>query len=390
MSAEDDEIVEEGVVDAVQPAVFAGPAYRQEGSLHRFWRKLGGGSLMTATLLHIGLLLIATTIVLRTIQEPEKKVEFLSGPAGGGGGGGEMQKKAERQAKSLSVSSAKRVFAEGVATSMTLPDPGDSFGQLSSLGSLSGGGGVGGGEGFGRGGGKGSGIGPGSGPGAGIGGMGQGIVFFEQEIHAGRVAYVIDYSGSMRGKREKLMRAELSKSVQNLASTMQYQLIFFCGPVWIAGDQFKTEENGDVLITHGKDKYRWKRGAAPGSWEPKGRTPKAEWLTADSATVEQSVKFIKETELQSGTHWVAPLEMALAMKPAPQVIFFMTDGASPGTTEEDIRRLGKRAKSLKVTINTMAMMEPKAEEGMKELARLSGGSFTIIDADGSVRDVPVE
>lgn len=385
MSAEEDESVGEG-----EAVVSAPPVLRQEGSFRRFWRKLGGGSLMTATLLHVGLLLIATTIVLHTIQEPEKRVEFMSGPAGGGGGSGEMQKNAERQAKNLSVSSAKRVFAEGVASQMTLPDPGDSFGQLSSLGSLVGGGGMGGGEGFGRGGGKGAGIGPGSGPGAGIGGLGTGTVFFQQEIHAGRVAYVIDYSGSMRGKREKLMRAELAKSVENLSSTMQYQLIFFCGPVWIAGDQFETEEDGDVLITRGKDKYRWTKGSAPGSWEPKGRTPKATWLTADSTTVAESVKFIEETELQSGTHWVAPLEIALAMKPPPQVIFFMTDGASPGTTEDDIRRLGKRAKSLKVPINTMAMMEPQAEEGMKELARLSGGSFTIIEANGSVREVPTK
>lgn len=385
MNTEADGIVEEEESNSQALAV-----PRQESSFHCFWRKLGGGSLMTATLLHVVLLLIAATVVLRTLHEPEKRVEFIPGPAGGGGGSGEMQKNAEKRAKSLPVSSAKRVFAEGVASSLTLPDPGESFGQISSLGSLSGGGGVGGGEGFGRGGGKGSGIGPGSRPGVGLGGMGTGTVFFKQEIHAGRVAYVIDYSLSMRGKREKLMREELAKSVRNLSSTMQFQLIFFCGPVWIAGDSFEEKDDGTVFINHGKAKYRWGKGDNPGSWEPKGKKPRAEWLTADSATVAEAVKNIRETPLQSGTHWVSPLEMALAMKPPPQVIFFMTDGASPGTTGDDIRRLGNRAKAFNVTINTMAMMEPDAEEGMKELAKRSGGTFAIIEGDGSVRDVPVD
>lgn len=369
----------------------AGPLPPAEGGFRRFWRKLGGGSLVVATLFHLGLLAIATTVVLRTIREPEKKMEFIPAGKSGGGSGGEIRKKASRVAMTLPAGAARRVFAEGAASSLSLPDPGEAFGDISALASLGGAGGLGGG-GFGKGlgGGMGNGIGAGSGGGFGAGGLGQGIVFFDQKVDAGRVAYVIDYSGSMRGKREKLMRAELSRSVTALSPAMQFQLLFFSGPVWIAGDPYEVQEDGTVIVTHGGTEYRWQKGGEPGAWEPKGRRPRADWLTADSATVAEAVRHIKETPLEAGTHWVAPLEMALAMKPPPQVIFFMTDGASPATKESDLRRIANRARFYGCKINTMAMMQPEAEEPMKDLARRSGGSFTIIGPDGRVRHIPLE
>ena len=78
------------------------------------------------------------------------------------------------------------------------------------------------------------------------------------------------------------------------------------------------------------------------------------------------------------------------MTPPPDVIFFMTDGASAATTERDIDRIGSRARSRKTIINTMALMESDAEAGMKELARRSKGRFTIIDSSGTAREVPLD
>lgn len=357
-----------------------------EAAFHRYWRKIGGGSLTVAILLHGILLVVGAMIVFRTIREPEKTVDFIPGSKGGGGGGGEMQQRAERLARATPAQSVRRVFAEGTVSSITMPDPGDSFGEMASLGSLSGGG-----SGFGRGGGNGNGVGPGSGPGTGMGGLGGGTVFFNQEIKANRVAYVIDFSLSMSGKREKLMRKELEKSVRQLSPLMHFQLIFFSGPVWIAGDRVEMNiGNTEAVVTHGDTEYKWERGSTAGSWEHKGRKPSAEWLAAGPVEIESAAVQIRETHLEYGTHWVSPLEIALEMTPPPDVIFFMTDGASPGTTERDIERLGSRARAKKTVINTMALMEPEAEDGMKELARRSKGRFTVIDASGTAREVPLD
>ena len=41
-------------------------------------------------------------------------------------------------------------------------------------------------------------------------------------------------------------------------------------------------------------------------------------------------------------------------------------------------------------INTVAMMEPKAEEAMKELAKRTGGQFTIVQKGGKVKLVQLK
>lgn len=66
--------------------------------------------------------------------------------------------------------------------------------------------------------------------GKGSGTGGGGASFFEQKVTAERIAYVIDYSLSMSGARENLMRNELKKSVSGLPDGMNYQMIFFAGP----------------------------------------------------------------------------------------------------------------------------------------------------------------
>ncbi len=369
----------------------------RETPFHSFWRRLGGGSLMIAILLHVVLLVLGAFWVLRVLYPPdkEKDVNFLPGGGGGGGGNNEVQKKAQKMARMDVSQSVKRVAVEG-ASSLVLPDPSDNFGQLGSLSSLSGGGGMGGGSGFGRGGGNGNGVGPGSGNGVGSGGLGSGVVFFGVEMKAKRIAYVIDFSLSMKGKREELMRAELTKSVRQLQPRTQFQIVCFCGPAWIAGDTVDMEmasaqDPGVRRATvrhHGQD-FKWK-SAGHGVWEPDGKKQKADWLMAESATIESAATYIKETQLEFGTHWTGPLEMALDMQPSPEVIVFMTDGASPGTTDEMIKKLGARARSKNCIINTMSLMEPEADAGMKLLATLAKGKFTVIDVAGVAHDVPLD
>jgi len=228
----------------------------------------------------------------------------------------------------------------------------------------------------------------GDGDGSGAGG---GATFFNQQVKAARIAYVIDFSLSMRGVREKLMRDELRKSVTGLSSGMSYQLIFFAGPAWVAGDQVqmpKGRSSATVATTRGE--FDWICGGKAHEWHAKGAKQAADWILCGPAMREQSLNRIDTTQLVWGTNWEPALAMALAMNPPPEVVFFMTDGVTGGDSEALAKGIAAKAKAKKIRINTVAMMEPKAEAAMQDLAKRTGGLFTIIEAGGKVRQVPAK
>ncbi len=134
-----------------------------------WWVKLGGGSLLIAALVHVVLLIVGALWVYQVIFEAEKKVDFM--PSGGGGGerGAQTNVQQKKRQQITPSTSVKRVFAEGATSSYAIPDPGDSFGEMSALSSLGGGsmGGGGLGSGMGQGFGKGDGLGAGTGGGVG-------------------------------------------------------------------------------------------------------------------------------------------------------------------------------------------------------------------------------
>lgn len=235
-------------------------------------------------------------------------------------------------------------------------------------------------------------FGDGWGNGDGFGTGGGGASFFNQKVQAERIAYVIDFSLSMAGERDKLMRKELTKSVAGLKSGMSYQLIFFAGPAWVAGSKVEMAGNkGSATIKAGSRSFDWmSSGRSTHGWQPKGNKQKALWIQSGPSIRNESLKLIKETPLVWGTTWEPALEMALAMDPPPQLIFFMTDGVTGGDTEALAKSIGSKAKAKKISINTVAMMEPKAEKAMKILAQRTGGQFTIIEKGGKVRKVPLE
>lgn len=64
----------------------------------------------------------------------------------------------------------------------------------------------------------------------------------------------------------------------------------------------------------------------------------------------------------------------------------MTDGAIEGRDMMALTKdLGSIASKRGVVVNTIAMMEPKAEKPMADLAMRTGGQFTIIGKDGKAR-----
>lgn len=224
----------------------------------------------------------------------------------------------------------------------------------------------------------------GSGGGSGMGKSG--TTFFGVSSRAERIAYVIDYSASMRGDREELMRKELMKSVDRIAPKTQFSLIFFAGPAWVAGDEVDWTKQKATVTGKGRRKYHWKSGGKASDWEPVGKAEPVDWLSATDAQLSKSRKLIKNTRLVWGTRWDNPLQMALDMNPAPQVIYFMTDGSAQGS-DKWAREMGAKAKSRGIKVNCIAMMQPKAHKDMLELAKRTDGHFTIILKGGQRKKV---
>ncbi len=154
---------------------------KKERPIVIFWRKIGGGSLTIAALLHLAVLIIGLFWVLRIIHEQSPPVDFLPGGSGGGGGerGATYKMESKKRAAITPTNKAKRVFVEGAKSNFVIPDPGETYGEVSTLSSLTGAGPSGGLGGSGSGGGFGSGhgTGVGAGNGSGFGGSGMGKLF---------------------------------------------------------------------------------------------------------------------------------------------------------------------------------------------------------------------
>lgn len=223
----------------------------------------------------------------------------------------------------------------------------------------------------------------GGGNGSGAGGGGGGATFFQQTVKAEKIVFVIDYSQSMTGRRIELLKQELKKSVENLPESVQYQLIFFAGPAWVAGDKVEmAKDRKSALVVHEDDELDWVSNGGAHNWDTKGRKMRPQWKTATKENLQRSLSAIQSTPLVWGTAWEAPIEMALDMNPSPDVVFFMTDGSAGSDSEQIAKRMGHRAKRRGVTVNTIALMEPQVKGAMGILAEETGGAFSLVDQNG--------
>lgn len=222
--------------------------------------------------------------------------------------------------------------------------------------------------------------------------------FFGNEATGERIAYVVDYSGSMLDAgREELLVTELTKSLTSLPKQAKYTLIMFMGEAW-------WHENSPGLETHFSD--------ADGHWLP-----------ATNANLSRSLEILRaftievanHSSLQGGTDWSTGLTLALGMQPKPEVIHFMTDGVTDGgvksaadsfdrifqslfgrssglskaageTDEALVRRVSalNTADGKPAAIHAVSMMEPQAARALGILAKENQGTFSIVTASGDV------
>jgi hypothetical protein len=225
----------------------------------------------------------------------------------------------------------------------------------------------------------------GSGDGFGAGGTS----FFGQAVRAERIAYVIDFSSSMGSEgRADLMRRELTKSLGNLTHGTRFGVICFSCIAWEAGDNVNLDrKRGHAVVKEeGGRRFEWKDLGGKQGWKQAGIPQRADWLIASQDQLARSKKIVKGAPLSSGTAWDKGLNMALDMTPLPQVVYFMTDGVASGSGAW-ARELGGKARSKGVRINCIALMEPRAHDDMNELAKLTGGQFTIVTKGGKHKRV---
>lgn len=215
-------------------------------------------------------------------------------------------------------------------------------------------------------------------------GQGGGSSFFGQTSNAERIAYVIDYSASMKAEdRDEIMRDELVESLQAMQNGMQIGMVFFAGPAWVAGNDVKMMKGRKEAVVTSEDgeKFKWETKGGAHGWQHDGIKQRVPWWTIDDREVKRLQKIVKKTPLVWGTIWDHPIHLALDMEPAPQTIYFMTDGSASGSAKwaQDV---GERAKEMGVIINCVALKQPRAKADLRTIAEMTGGQLTMVNGQG--------
>lgn len=236
-----------------------------------------------------------------------------------------------------------------------------------------------------RGAGSGDGVGKGFGDGFGSGAgfaLDIDIEFFGAKGGGGHVAFVIDYSGSMAGAKETILRRETMRIMEELPEGLQFGVIFFAGPAWPASKNYTSGLNNWVTSNSPGNAYNNFR---PKKWN---RLPEIRYETSSSGTRNRYKRIAEDTPLVAGTIYDVPLYMAMTMDPVPETIFFMTDGACPES--RGIIPLKKMIAQLKAAgkkppiIHTVGLGIPNSSH-LRAIAKLTGGTSNFLTADQYVK-----
>lgn len=176
---------------------------------------------------------------------------------------------------------------------------------------------------------------------AGGGMSGAGASFFGLEAKGSRFAYIVDVSGSMSSEgRIDRMKSELSRSVAELADTAEVAVVLFSS------------------------------GASP-------LMGQLEWTRTDRAGKTRLRHRIGQIEPAGGTEPLEAFRMVLSMDPAPDAVYFMTDGEFAEAIPGDVRSLNRRNRVPIHSIMFGNFDNPQArsrvEAMMRQIARDSGG-----------------
>ncbi len=166
-----------------------------------------------------------------------------------------------------------------------------------------------------------------------------------------RVVYVSDASGSMFGQLQTLLDFELKTSIDRLRPSQMFNIIFF-------------REDKPALIQE------------------------SELLVASQANKAKAYDFLKNYTKGGRTNVVPALQAAFAMRPKPDLIFLLTDGAIE-SPDEVKALLGRLNADKKTRVNTILFVDRvvKEEESqtLEEIAKDHGGTFKLVRASDLLR-----
>jgi len=179
------------------------------------------------------------------------------------------------------------------------------------------------------------------GGGAGLGGAS----FFGVEARGARFVYIVDVSGSMSGEKLDTLQIELTDSLNGLSPRASFAVLLF---------------STDVLPIGGK----------------------ARWWDAKDAAKAAAAREIRAISARGGTNPLPAFEMAFALKPRPDAIYFMTDGLFVESAASEIAELNRQADGAPTPIHCISFVSREAAQLMRAIARQSGGSYTHIEGPG--------
>jgi hypothetical protein len=159
--------------------------------------------------------------------------------------------------------------------------------------------------------------------------------------------YVFDRSGSMSGYEGRPLRsakAELIASLNDLQRTHQFQIIFY--------------------------------NQRPSVFAPDGRTPRLVW--GDDAGKAAAARYVRGIIADGGTEHMAPMMMALALR--PDVIYFLTDADEPKLNSEELDRIRRVNKGTIINAIEFGFGPAAGEDNfLKRLARQNEGQHAYVD-----------
>ena len=161
-----------------------------------------------------------------------------------------------------------------------------------------------------------------------------------------KFVYVFDRSGSMSdygGRPLRAAKMELARSLDDLNSVHQFQIIFY--------------------------------NEHPQIFQPRGQ---AELIWADEQGKAAARDFIQTIEASGGTQHVDALKLALGMR--PDVVFFLTDADQPKLTYDELKRI--RTWNQGATIHAIEFgAGPRigGDNFLMKLARQNGGQHAYVD-----------
>lgn len=202
-----------------------------------------------------------------------------------------------------------------------------------------------------------------------------------------RVVFIMDVSRSLTPDQFAMSKAELRSGLESLRQDAQYQVIFFSGPVWFAHQRIVEggERGQDVVIREGEIEHRWKYAFGSYLYEKGNENlPSTAWRVASAEAIRETILDLEDVGKSDGTTWQLPLTLAMNLDPAPQQIFFMTDGETARQETIAAEMIAFSQERGNPVIHTIALMVPGASPALHRLACATGGRHALVSAGGHV------